>query len=161
MNRFDSHLLVNELRSQVEQDLVVSEVGMSWQDQEDTTAATTTTLDRVNSHRYSAFVDQVELSKLVSLLDYIRSGQVNATRETNDEVRHEFVACFKIIIFEHVRKVSNEGPKEFLHQLVSSLWLELSEELVCGIDLREIQKEGGFNVVFDRVVEWLREVFAA
>ena len=137
---------------------------MSWQDQEDTTAATTTTtttLDRVNSHRYSAFVDQVELSKLVSLLDYVRSGQVNATRETNDEVRHEFVACFKIIIFEHVRKVSNEGPKEFLHQLVSSLWLELSEELVCGIDLREIQKERGFNIVFDRVVEWLREVFAA
>ena len=130
---------------------------MSWQDQEDTT----TTLDRVNSHRYSAFVDQVQLSKLVSLLDYVRPWQVNATRETNDEVRHEFMACFKIIIFEHVRKISNKGPKEFLHQLVSSLWLELSEELVCGIDLREIQKERGFNVVFDRVVEWLREVFAA
>ena len=115
------HLLVVKLGPKIHDDLIVTEVGMSWQNEE-----LTPTAQIVKRHWYWPFIYHVELWEAVPFLNDFWAWKVNTAVETQDEVTYKLFPRVKIIVFKHVAEVLPEISKKLVYKLVFDTWLELT-----------------------------------
>ena len=119
--------LEDDLRFQIIEDLVVSEVTVSWKYEE--LILCTNAFQREND---DSLLNHVELREGISILNDFITWQVDPAIQVAQEVTDELSTSIKpkLIIIKHVFKVLVEAMEQLFNKLIPNLRLELVKELL-------------------------------
>lgn len=156
------------LRLQIVQDLVVSEVAVCWKDEElnksfwlDFVLAEVISVLLISfglDHKGdNTLLDHNKLTKVLSDCNNLVLRQVEPRIDVAEEVTSKFTTSFELGVIEQVEEVSDEVSEKRINKSLTNSWLQLNEELAI-LNLVIIVVVTLLGIVFDSIIELFTKV---